>query len=58
MQLWADICVAKQRGATIICLADFGQFEAIAQSWAGTPVKEHSVDALALRGDEGRDTLR
>ena len=30
VQLWGDICVAKQRGAILICLADFGQFEAIA----------------------------
>jgi hypothetical protein len=43
VQLWADICVAKQRGAVIICLADWGQFEAIAQSWAGTPLKPHAL---------------
>jgi hypothetical protein len=43
VQLWADVCVAKQRGAIIICLADWGQFEAIAQSWAGTPLKPHAL---------------
>ena len=48
MQLWADICVAKQRGATIICLADFGQFEAIAQNWAGTPVEPHALQDSAM----------
>ena len=35
-QLWAEgktvNYVTKQRGASIICLADFGQFEAIAQN--------------------------
>ena len=34
VQLWADLCVAKQRGLVLICLADFRQFEAIAQNWA------------------------
>ena len=48
VQLWADICVAKQRGATIVCLADFGQFEAIAQNWAGTPVQPHALQESAM----------
>ncbi len=48
VQLWADICVAKQRGATIVCLADFGQFEAIAQNWAGTPVEPHALQDSAM----------
>ena len=48
VQLWADICVARQRGATIICLADFRQFEAIAQNWAGTPVQPHALQESAM----------
>ena len=48
VQLWADICVAKQRGAILICLADFGQFEAIAQSWAGTPMEPHALQESAI----------
>ena len=43
VQLWADICVAKQRGATIICMAGFGQFQAIAENWAGTPLEPHAL---------------
>ena len=46
--MWADICVAKQRGATIICLADFGQFQAIAENWAGTPLEPHALQESAM----------
>ena len=48
VQLWADICVARQRGLILICLADFGQYEAIAQNWAGTPVPPHALQASAM----------
>ena len=48
VQLWADICVAKQRGATIICLADCRQFQAIAESWAGTPLEPHALQEPAM----------
>ena len=48
VQLWADICVAKQRGLILICLADFGQYEAMVQNWAGTPVEPHALQASAM----------
>ncbi len=46
VQLWADICVARQHGATVICLADFGQFESIAQNW-GSPTLCRSLPCFA-----------
>ena len=57
VQLWADICVAKQRGLVIICLADFGQFEAIAQHWAGTPVEPHALQESAMLREMWRQPL-
>jgi hypothetical protein len=43
VQLWAQLCVAKMRGCKLICLGDFGQFQPVAETWAGSPV---AVDAL------------
>ena len=50
VQLWADLCVARQRGLILVCLADFGQFQAIAENWAGTPLPPHALqDSDMLR---------
>jgi hypothetical protein len=43
VQLFSSLCVAKLRGCKFICLGDFGQFQAVAESWAGSPV---TADAL------------
>jgi len=43
VQLWGLLCQAKMRGCKFICLGDFGQFQPVAETWAGSPL---AVDAL------------
>lgn len=50
VQLWSQLCVAKMRGCIFICLGDFGQFQSVAETWAGTPVAADSLrDSAMLR---------
>ena len=43
VQLWCDIALARLRGVQIIAVGDFGQFQAVAESWAGSPVAEGAL---------------
>ncbi len=42
-QLWADLALVRMRGIQMICCGDFGQFGAVAESWAGCAVKEGAL---------------
>ena len=44
VQLWCDIVLAKMRGVRVVAIGDWGQFDAIAQSWAGCPVERGSLE--------------
>jgi hypothetical protein len=43
VQLWADISLVRMTGTQIICCGDFGQYQAVAESWCGCPVAEGSL---------------
>jgi hypothetical protein len=44
VQLWADISLVRMTGTQIICCGDFGQYQAVAESWCGCPVSEGSLE--------------
>jgi hypothetical protein len=48
VQIWAQLCVAKMRGCKLICLGDFGQFQPVAEQWAGTPVAADALQKSAM----------
>ena len=48
VQIWADLCVAKMRGVKFVCLGDFGQFQAVAESWAGAQVSAEALQTSAM----------
>ncbi|CAE8607610.1 unnamed protein product, partial [Polarella glacialis] len=44
VQLWGDLCLVSMKGTTNICCGDFGQFQAVSESWAGCPVQEGALE--------------
>ena len=60
VQLWADLSLVRFKGTQFICCGDFGQFQAVAESWAGSPVIEGALqrsDMLKDMCDRNRLTL-
>ncbi len=44
-QIWADLALVSMKGTQLICCGDFGQFQAVAESWAGCPVREGALQS-------------
>jgi hypothetical protein len=60
VQLWADLALVRFQGTQLISCGDFGQFQAVAESWAGSPVIEGALqrsDMLKDMCDRNRLTL-
>ena len=51
IQIWADLSLVRFKGTQFICCGDFAQFQAVAESWAGSPVIEGALQRSQMLQD-------